>query len=409
VLLNRDRALAYLREARLDALIATSPISILYLSDYFCWLDPLFKNYMVRPGASSDLFQNFAVLPLDAEPALVVAGLWGRNASDSWIADVRMYGSHGLDYALAGPDLAPAATWPDAFEALRGVLADRGLLGGRLGVELDALPSSALHELRKVAPQAALLDCSNLLRLVRMVKAPEEVRRLEASTRINRQVSTSVLANAEPDTPMRALRERYLAGVAAAGAEIDHFIYAPLGMGLLDEPDYQLSAGDTLFVDFGCVYGHYYSDNGTTLSVGGLAPPLAQRYAALAAGMAEGTRQLRPGVRASQVHAAMIESLAESGITACNAHGHGVGLEVRDYPIIVADTGLRIRDDCVDVPADLPLEAGMVVNLELPLFLAGAGSLHIEQTFLVTGDAPRRLDAPELDRSPIVVAEAVHA
>jgi Xaa-Pro aminopeptidase len=36
------------------------------------------------------------------------------------------------------------------------------------------------------------------------------------------------------------------------------------------------------------------------------------------------------------------------------------------------------------MPADLPLEADMVLNLETPLYLSGAASLHLEQTFLVT-------------------------
>jgi Xaa-Pro aminopeptidase len=57
------------------------------------------------------------------------------------------------------------------------------------------------------------------------------------------------------------------------------------------------------------------------------------------------------------------------------------------------DSGLRIRDGCVDISSDVPLEANMVVNLELPLYLFGAGSLHMEQTFLVTHDACRRLDS----------------
>jgi len=61
----------------------------------------------------------------------------------------------------------------------------------------------------------------------------------------------------------------------------------------------------------------------------------------------------------------MTDFLARHGITACFPHGHGLGLELRDYPIIVPDTGLRISDDCVDLPADLPLEPGMVINLEV--------------------------------------------
>src|SRR5439155_12854210 len=134
------------------------------------------------------------------------------------------------------------------------------------------------------------------------------------------------LSGAEVGSRARTLRERYTTAVAARGAEIDHFISSPRGLGLLDEPDYELAAGDTMFVDFGCVYRHYYSDNGTTFSVGGLSLALQERYFALAEGLAEGVRRLRPGVRASEVHAAMLSSLAESGITRCNAHGHGVGL-----------------------------------------------------------------------------------
>jgi Xaa-Pro aminopeptidase len=93
---------------------------------------------------------------------------------------------------------------------------------------------------------------------------------------------------------------------------------------------------------------------------------------------------MRPGVRASAVREAMRMRLADDGITACFAHGHGFGLETRDYPIIVEDTGLHLHDDCIDLPADLPLEADMVINLETPLYLSGAASLHAEQTFLVT-------------------------
>ena len=65
-------------------------------------------------------------------------------------------------------------------------------------------------------------------------------------------------------------------------------------------------------------------------------------------------------------------------------HGHGLGLEMRDYPILVPDTGLRIRDNFVDLPADLTIEEGMVIDLEAPLFEPGIGSLHRERSFLVT-------------------------
>jgi Xaa-Pro aminopeptidase len=139
-----------------------------------------------------------------------------------------------------------------------------------------------------------------------------------------------------------------------------------------------------LLVDYGCRYQHYVSDSGLTLSLGDPPPALAERYAVLYAALQTGAAELRPGQPASAARRAMRAHLAEHGITTCNAHGHGFGLEVRDYPIVVDDTGLRLKDDCIDLPADLPLEAEMVINLETPLYLAGVASLHLEQTFLVT-------------------------
>jgi Xaa-Pro aminopeptidase len=87
-------------------------------------------------------------------------------------------------------------------------------------------------------------------------------------------------------------------------------------------------------------------------------------------------------------------------ITASFPHGHGLGLEVRDYPIIVADNEKRIRDDCVDVSSDLPLESDMVINLEAMIAMPGTGSLHIEQSFVVTPEGSRLL-APQDRTGPI--------
>jgi Xaa-Pro aminopeptidase len=194
--------------------------------------------------------------------------------------------------------------------------------------------------------------------------------------------------------------------VTDAGARLDHFIAAPVGIGLQEMPEYRLGPGDVLYVDYGCVYEHYYSDNGTTLVLGDWPPEMERRYAVLRQGLQAGTELLRPGVRASQIRQAMIDALASGGVHGSNAHGHGIGLEVRDYPIVMPATDLRIHDECVDVSSDVPLEAGMVVNLELPLYLFGVGSLHMEQTFLVTATGCRRLDSSE-PTLPIQVGRAV--
>ncbi len=102
----------------------------------------------------------------------------------------------------------------------------------------------------------------------------------------------------------------------------------------------------------------------------------------------------------------MWEALTEHGVTHSFPHGHGIGLEVRDYPIIVPDNGLRIQDDCIDIPSDLPFEAGMVVNLEAAVFILGEGSVHTEQSYVVTEEGVRPLTEQRREQ-PFVAASLV--
>ena len=129
--------------------------------------------------------------------------------------------------------------------------------------------------------------------------------------------------------------------------------------------------------------------------------PLLERHAALRACTQAGVDVMLPGVKTSEVQSAMWQALNAHGVTASFPHGHGLGLEVRDYPIIVADNGQRIRDDCIDVASDLTLEADMVLNLEAMISIPGVGSLHIEQSFVVTTDGNRPL-VPQYRERPIL-------
>jgi Xaa-Pro aminopeptidase len=384
-----------MRRYHLDVLVATSPVNITYFTDYHCWIDPLFKEYMMAPGASSSLAQAYAVFPLEGEPALVVSPLSAVNAADLWVRDLHIFGDPGLDYSL------PPATLPETLQrfyellqpplrhatstdALLSILAARGLTTARIGMEMEGLTPPAKAAVLRGLPNALIKDCSNLIRLLRAVKSPDEISRLQRAAEISEQAAMESLALARPGRPATDMVQHYRARVAELGAAFDHFTFGMRGMGFATEPHYVLADDDLLEVDFGCIYRHCFSDSGTTLSL--RTPPalLLEWHAHLLACIRAGQEKIAPGVKASAVRGAMWETLNAHGITASFPHGHGLGLEVRDYPIIVADNGLRIRDDCVDVSSDLPLETDMVINLEAAIRMPTVGSLHIEHSFLVT-------------------------
>ena len=58
--------------------------------------------------------------------------------------------------------------------------------------------------------------------------------------------------------------------------------------------------------------------------------------------------------------------------------GHGIGLEIDEYPFLVKGQ-------------DLPFQSGMVVALEPKLIFPGEGVVGIENTHLVTDDGLEQL------------------
>ena len=404
MLFNKTRAQEYMQCCGVDALVATSPVNITYFSDYRCWIDPLFKTYMMVPGAPSDPDPTaaYAIFPLEGEPALVTSPTFAVNASDLWVRDVHIFGDHGLDDSLPLPSLSDAEQHifdvlhrpqdnATPTDALLSVLKGRGLTDARIGIEMEGLSPRAQEAIETGLPKALIKDCSNLIRLIRMVKTEDELSKLIRSAEINETAAMEALAHPRPGQPIADVVQHYRQQIAKAGADFDHFAFGVRGLGLATEPNYILTDDDILYVDFGCIYEGCFSDSGTTLTMHQPSATLIERHKALRECVEAGVKEMIPGAKASAAQAAMWKTLNAHGITASSPHGHGLGLEVRDYPIIVADNGRRIQDDCVDVPSDLPLEIDMVLNLEAMISMPGIGSLHIEQSFLVTPDGSRPL------------------
>lgn len=414
MLFNKKRAVEYMRGCEVDVLIAASPVNITYFSGYFSWLEPLFKEYMMAPGKSSNLDQTgpYAIFPLEGEPALVITPLFAVNAADLWVKDLHIFGSALLDESMPPTALSDAdrrflevlhgnQTNPTPTDAVVSILKSRGLTDARIGLDMEGLAPESKSLIERGLPKAAIKDCSNLIRLIRMVKTEDEISKLTRAAEISERAAMESLAIAKPGRPISDIVQHYRAQVAKDGAAFDHFAYGVRGLGIATESNHVLSDDDLLYVDFGCIYKYCFSDSGTTLAMREPSTPLLERHAALRACTQAGVDVMRPGVKTSEVQSAMWQALNAHGVTASFPHGHGLGLEVRDYPIIVADNGQRIRDDCIDVASDLTLEADMVLNLEAMISIPGVGSLHIEQSFVVTPDGNRPL-VPQYRERPIL-------
>lgn len=155
-----------------------------------------------------------------------------------------------------------------------------------------------------------------------------------------------------------------------------------------------LETGDPVVLDFGGVYGGYCVDLTRTAFIGHPPEAFLRVFEAVAAAQAAAIAVVRDGTPASEVDGAARGVLTDRGLGEAFGHatGHGLGLDVHEYPRL----GKRTSDG-----EDPVLRTGMIVTIEPGAYLPGVGGVRIEDDVLVgpggaeiLTDIPRGLMAP---------------
>lgn len=418
VVANRERAYAFMRRHQIDAFLVASPVNVTYFTNWFFGPGPPLKEWMIKTGGSSGpAAPAYALFPLEGRPSLIVPCVFAANALDLDL-DLITYGScpgepgnrpQSLSARVNG--IANAMRFTNhstAPEAIRALLQPQGLHRSRIGVDFMDAPSGLRASLEAELPTVSLRDATNVVRMIRAVKSPTELARLRRTADINEQGLLAGFSILAPGCPVRVGVEGFRATVGGLGADFEHLSFSISGLGVAREPEHILSAGEVMMIDSGCIWGHYFSDTGVTLACGHTTDQTLAAYGSVYSVIQAGAETLRPGTKASDVHSRMVMRAEETGAAQAfvsqlrsAAQGHGLGLEARDYPIIVAANGLRIVDDCMNASSDLYLEEDMVINLEASVFIPTSGALEVEQSFVVTPEGAVPLVEQER-RSPIV-------
>ncbi len=267
-----------------------------------------------------------------------------------------------------------SSTSASALEALSTELAtysaETRIAVDERGIAPAAYATLQLRFGERLTSGADLLDC------IRMVKTPEEVRRL---TRAVEVIETSYLAAL--DAAREGISEAEMAvifdqttialGCAPVFTVIAFGERSALPNAIPGER--RLGPGDLIRFDIGCRADGYASDISRTAVFG--QPSAKQRayYQAILDGEDAGLAALRAGARACDVFAAAVEGTRAGGIAHYRRHhvGHGIGLDVYDHPVLNTTT-------------ETTLEPGMVFEVETPYYEIGFGGIQVEDTVVIT-------------------------
>jgi Xaa-Pro aminopeptidase len=260
------------------------------------------------------------------------------------------------------------------MEVLAELILERGLGGGRIGIEFNYLRGQYFDELKKYLPEATFVSSDFLFNQARMIKTPEEIDSLRQAARLTEQAIRGGLANAKPGDSEKTLASRLarcvselgaigFAEVVAAGPHSFHSY--PLA-----SPD-ELLPGELVRIDLKGTFNGYASDVGRMAVVGQPTQQHRDAYSRIRDVQLKTVQALRPGQTAASVYNLYSKQLESSGLSLALPYvGHSIGFGGQEYPI------LQPLEDQL-------LEANMVLSLE-PAFDLNGIRFKIEDTIWVT-------------------------
>jgi len=290
-------------------------------------------------------------------------------------------------------------------------------LPATLGMELDVLPTNIFFSFKGIFKDPKIVDISHAVRLIRAVKSPYELSIMRRAAEFSDQVADWV-----PNILCEGMSELELAGkieaesrrlghqgvlrmrlwgselfyghlLSGASGAVPSFLSSPTG-GVGASPAVAQGPGfktiqrhEPVLVDYIFSYNGYLSDHTRIFSLGPLSTELMDAHAAMLEVQQLVKKLAKPGVKSGEIYNQALEKTKDLGYAdhfmgigneRVRFVGHGIGLEVDEYPFLAAGQQLE-------------LQAGMTIAVEPKLIFPGKGVVGIENTHVVTENGLEQL------------------
>ena len=292
------------------------------------------------------------------------------------------------------------------------ILQGKGFTLETLGLELDVIPYNTWQFYKKIFGNTNLSDISDPVKKIRMIKSDYEIGLLQGACAVLDQVFAEVPAMVREGmteielaslfeagmrrrgysgcSKMRAFNQDFFLGNLTTGASgaVPSYFDGPVGGSGLTPANNPHGAGwktigpgEIIYIDYTCVINGYTADGARMFALGSVSEPLQQAHRAALTILERITAMIRPGIICEDIYEQAVALAEEMGLhdhfmgignDRVRFVGHGVGLELDEYPIFAK--GIK-----------MPLAPGMTFALE-PKFVFPEGAIGIENTYALKAD-----------------------
>ena len=256
------------------------------------------------------------------------------------------------------------------------------LANKKVGIELDYLPVPYYKSLTEKFPEAEFVDISDLFVYARSVKQPDEIEMFRKLCRIADHGFTEVSKIAKIGVSERELVQCFREDVIKSGFCVPSawsmFSTGPSGARLTLPGDGVVKDGDVVKFDAGvnAEFDFYTTDTSRAWIIGNGDPALLKLKDRLYEGQRRMIAAAKPGLPINELYHTAYDYVKE--MFPCYRRGHqghsiSMGPATAEAPYINASE-------------TRPLEAGMILAMEVPCYIDGVNGFNIEDMVLITED-----------------------
>ena len=335
---------------------------------------------VLEPGSSMHYFTGVewslserpfvAVLPAQGELAFVCPGFEEARARElmRFTKDVRVWQE----------DESP-------YRVLAGILRDRGVASGRVGIE-ERVRFFVADGLRGESRAVEYVLADAVTTGSRMIKSPAELALMQRANDITAAAFKAAFATMAEGMTQRDL-ERYMTAALMRAGGTDPWAlagfaeYSAFPHGSV-QPQ-RLKRGDVVLLDAGCAVEHYQADVTRTTVFGSPTKRQAEVWQLERRAQDAAFRAARVGSTCASVDAAARKVISDAGFGPDyrvpglpHRTGHGIGLDVHEAPNFVRGSATR-------------LAPGMCFSDEPTIVIYGEFGVRLEDCLYLTDGGPR--------------------
>ena len=250
-----------------------------------------------------------------------------------------------------------------------------------VAVESMDMTVSRLNMMKKSLTEFEFIDNDDLSRGIydmRTVKFPDEIEKIAKAQRIAEEAFDKILKFIEPGKTEREISLMLDSYMLQGGAEELSFETIVLTGENTSMPHgvpghTKVKNGDFVLMDFGAVVDGYHSDMTRTVCVGQPSEKMIEIYNKVLEAQQAAISFVKAGITGEELDNAAREIISSAGWGEYFGHalGHGVGMEIHEYPTA------SVRSKTV-------LQENMVVTVEPGIYLPGEFGVRIEDFVVVT-------------------------